>query len=518
MMTDSTGPERQVLRLLPIGEQLASLPGYVVGILFILAATVLCELLQPFLYPLNQLMIYLIVVVLAALNIGLKPTVMVVLLSAFLHNYLYMPPRFSVDLQHKEYLAISAGLLVAGCVISVLVASARNRAEALLVRESETSSLYGLSRDFVAATDRSAVISAVIANIETTLNSQAALFLEQDGRLELTETSSIFTPDKEQEQDAAWSFTNSRTLEHYRPFIGTFCCLPLQTATQKPGVLAVLLTSRSDCSPKQAWRLLKAFASQTALALERVELVRQAELAQTLRSRQRLERALLNSVSHDLRTPLSTITGVLSSILEEGERLSPSAHRELLENARDEADRLNRFVSKLLDMTRIESGAMNLRQEPCDLQDLIGCSLERVERQLLDREVLVTIPPDLPLVPLDMVLMLQVLVNLLDNANKYAPQGTPLEITASIDSGYLQLVVSDHGPGVPEGELEKIFEKFYRVPVPEGAEGTGLGLSICRGIVEAHGGRLRAENRVDSGLSVILCIPFSLNYPDEVAA
>ena len=175
--------------------------------------------------------------------------------------------------------------------------------------------------------------------------------------------------------------------------------------------------------------------------------------------------------------------------------------------AQEEAERLNRFVGNLLDMTRIEAGAVRLKLEPCDVQDLVGCALAALEPRIGSREISFRMQPIMPLVQMDLVLMTQVLVNLLDNAHKYAPQGSSIEVIAQVEQDWLVVEVLDRGPGVPEHDLKRVFDKFYRIPVPEGAGGTGLGLSICRGIVEAHGGKIQAENRAGGGLRVIVTLP-----------
>jgi two-component system sensor histidine kinase KdpD len=241
--------------------------------------------------------------------------------------------------------------------------------------------------------------------------------------------------------------------------------------------------------------------------MERVQLAKQAEQSQILQARESLERALLNSISHDLRTPLVTIIGALSSLRDEALPQDDRKRRELLVGAWEEAERLNRFVSNLLDMTRLESGEMRLNKEPSDVLDLIGCARAAMENKLTGRELRVNLVDDLPLVPMDMVLMAQVLVNLLDNALKYSPSGSPIEMSASLAARQLQLEVLDCGPGIPGQDLKRVFDKFYRLPVPEGASGTGLGLSICRGIVEAHGGTIHAENRPGAGLRIVIRLP-----------
>jgi len=243
------------------------------------------------------------------------------------------------------------------------------------------------------------------------------------------------------------------------------------------------------------------------MAIERIRFSRQAEQAQILQARENLERALLNSISHDLRTPLVSVTGVLSSLKEEGTHLNEQERRELLETAYGEAERLNRFVGNLLDMTRIGAGAIRLNFEPCDVQDLFGCALAALEPRLGSRDVSFRMQPIMPLVPMDLVLMTQVLVNLLDNSLKYSSSESPVEVAASIEADWLALEVTDRGPGVPKQDLKRVFDKFYRIPIPEGAGGTGLGLSICKGIVEAHGGTIKADNRTGGGLRIVIRLP-----------
>ena len=242
----------------------------------------------------------------------------------------------------------------------------------------------------------------------------------------------------------------------------------------------------------------------------RAEQARQAEVLVTT---ERLQTALLNSISHDLRTPLVSITGALSSLQEDDVELDEVTRRSLVENAREEAERLNRLVGNLLDMTRIEAGALKVMREPCDVQDVIGAALEPLDDCLRGRPLTVDMPPDLPLVPMDFVLMAQVLVNLLDNALKYSPAGAPIQVFALVDGPEARIQVADRGVGIPPQDLERVFDRFYRVQQPGQVTGTGLGLSICKGIVEAHGGRIWANNREGGGTIVTVALP--LHAPEE---
>jgi len=491
--------------------------GFAACLLLVSAATLLCEVLRPFMLPKNFLMIYLLTVVLVALKISLKPAIVATTLCGFIYNFLYVPPRFGFNFLDKEYLTTFIGLLVTGTVISSLVSKLRERAEALQIQEAETSSFYLLSCDLAVAPDTESILQAVLDNVERSFNLQAALFLPKGEQHELTAVSvSNDLALNQQELDVPlWVFQNGRTAGYGTDIYSSarLVYFPLLTLSKTVGVMAIKIAEDSVFTFNQINRLVEVFAVQVAMALERVDLSHQAQQAHILKSRQKLERALLNSVSHDLRSPLATITGVLSTVLEKGSLLSEQVRRELLENAKEEAARLNRFVGKLLDITRLESGSTVLKTELCDVEDLLGCALTAIDSQLKGRSVEVKLAKDLPLVSMDMVLMNQVLINLLDNALKYSPSNGEVEISAFSIDEKLVIQVFDSGPGVPEAELKRIFEKFYRIPVPESVKGTGLGLTICHGIVEAHGGKIWAENMNGQGFAVTLEIPLQASKP-----
>jgi two-component system sensor histidine kinase KdpD len=222
---------------------------------------------------------------------------------------------------------------------------------------------------------------------------------------------------------------------------------------------------------------------------------------------ERLRNSLLSSVSHDLRTPLASITGAASTLLESEERLDAGTRRDLLEALHEEADRLNRLVQNLLEMTRLESGALQLRTEWHSIEEVVGAALGRFGKALARRAVSVRVPADLPLVPMDDVLIEQVLINLVDNAIKYTPPESPIEVSAEDTGAAVLIEFADRGPGLPPGEERHIFEKFHRAEVTPPVRGAGLGLAICRGIVQAHGGRIWAENRPGGGVTVRFTLP-----------
>ena len=497
-----------------------SLSGYLGSLLLVAGASAVCYGAKPFLQPTNMAMVYLLAVVLAAVRLGRKPAVLTAFLGVLAFDFFFVPPHLTFAVANTEYLITFAALFIVGVVISTLVSQARERAEALREREAQTASLYHLSRDLAAAVDAEGIMAAVIRNMEETLGAQLAVLLPEEERLVVAATSRGLSLDLKERAVADWAFRNRQEAGRGTETLGSAdrLHLPLKTSASILGVLAVRLPAAAAYKSDLTRRLLDAFASQAAVALERVQFARQAQQAQILQARESFERALLNSVSHDLRSPLASITGILSSLREDEGTLPDQSRRELLDTALEEAERLNRFVGNLLDMTRLEAGAVRPHGEPCDVQDLIGCALNASDRRLEGRRVDVSLPEGLPLVPLDMVLMTQVLVNLLDNAVKYSPPGSPITITAGVTARELTIEVADRGPGVPEEELRRIFGKFYRIPVPEGARGTGLGLSICKGIVEAHGGTIAAVNRAGGGLRVLVSLPLASREREGIHA
>jgi two-component system, OmpR family, sensor histidine kinase KdpD len=483
--------------------------GYLKSLVLVLATSLVCEPAHRYLAPVNLVMLYLLAVVLAATRLGRRPATLTAVLSVVAFDFFFVPPRLTFRVTDTEYFITFAAFLTVGLVISTLVSRSRERAEAIREREVQTASLYYLSRDLAAAPDLDGILGALVRNIAGSLAAQVAVLLPQEERLELKRGSPGLVLDLKELAVADWTFRNRSAAGPGTDTLvsASMLYLPIQTSGDALGVLGVKLGNDADYRSPLSRRLLEAFATQAALAIERVHFGKQAEQAQILQARESLERALLNSISHDLRTPLVSITGALGALKDKGSHLEPGAREDLLEVAWEDAGRLNRFVGNLLDMTRLESGALKLKMIPCDVQDLFGCALAALEPQVGDRQIKVTVPSGLPLVKMDMILMTQVVLNLLENALKYSPRASGIDLSAELSDGTLTLAVSDRGPGIPEKELLRVFDKFYRVPVPEGVAGTGLGLSICKGIVEAHQGSIHAENRPGGGLRVTVALP-----------
>jgi two-component system, OmpR family, sensor histidine kinase KdpD len=284
--------------------------------------------------------------------------------------------------------------------------------------------------------------------------------------------------------------------------------VPLKGANRIVGVMAILPGGHGETLNDDQHHLADLFANQTALAIERTQSQNAAANAHMQMETEEMRSSLLSAVSHDLRTPLASITGAASTLRSQGEKLAPSVRDELLESISEEALRLSRLVGNLLDMTRLESG-MELRRDLYPLEEIVGAALQRLEPQLAGREVTAAIPEDLPLVNVDDVLLGQVLVNLLENAAKYSPPGSAIEIAATATPAAVQMEVRDRGPGFAEGEEKRLFEKFYRGK-PEGVRGAGLGLAICRAIVMAHRGSIEALHREGGGAIFRIRLPLNI--------
>jgi two-component system sensor histidine kinase KdpD len=248
-------------------------------------------------------------------------------------------------------------------------------------------------------------------------------------------------------------------------------------------------------------------------AVERAQLLEQAREAELLRATEKLQAALLNSISHDLRTPLATITGAVSSLRDPDVQLDEATRGELIADIAAEADRLNRLVGNLLDMSRVEAGALRGLSEPGDIAEVIGAALEQRAAALAGRPLTLRVPRDLPTVPMSEALIAHALVNLLDNAVKYSPDGAPIEVSAAVEGPWLAVEVADRGAGFPEGDEQRIFDKFYRVQHPGRVSGTGLGLAIAKGIVEAHQGAIRAARRAGGGSLFRFTLPLEREQP-----
>jgi two-component system sensor histidine kinase KdpD len=490
---------------------------YFWGICLVVAATVISALVAPFISPTNLVVVYLLSVVIAAITLGRGPAILVSILSVLTFDFFFVPPQLTLAVRDTEYILTFVGLLAVSLVISYLTAQVREQAEAAQRREAQTAALYNLGHDLTATVGLEAVAKTVITHISQTFSREVAIFLPESGQLSLYSASVGLEVAENELAVATWTFQHGQLAGRGTDTLpdASMHYQPLKTTRGVIGVLGVKPASpNSYMSPDQR-RTLEAFVDQVALAIEGARLAEQARQTELLEATEKLQTALLNSISHDLRTPLVSITGALSSLEEASPALDEEVRRSLIETAREEAERLNRLVGNLLDITRLETGVMHLHREACDVQELIGSALEQIGTPLKNRQVKVDIPAKLPLVPLDFVLFSRVLVNVIDNSLKYSPPEKPIEIKACVSNQALEITITDRGEGIPEEDLERIFDKFYRVQRPDNVSGTGLGLSISKGIVEAHKGSIKAKNRRGGGAIFTIQLPLEGNGIDE---
>jgi len=482
---------------------------YSAGVIALVTAA--SALVRARLDPANLTMLYLLGVVIIALQWGRGPAILGATLGVVAYDFFFVPPRFSFAVSNTQYLLTFAGLLVVGMVISSLAGRAREQAQAARQREGATAALYALSGDLAAATSLETIALAVARHTAAIFSREVAVLLPMEGRLQPIYQAPGFPLDGNELAVATWVYEHGEIAGYGTDTLPAASAryIPLKTAQAVRGVLAVRPAIAAEPLTPDQRNLALAFANQAALAIERTQLAGVARRVEVLRETEKLQAALLDSISHDLRTPLASITGALSSLADAGTVLNDAQRRELLETAREQAEQMNRLVGNLLEMTRLEAGGLRLRLAPTDVQELIGAVVGQFTDAFRGHEVAIETAPDLPAVPMDFVLVAQALGNVVDNAVKYSPPGTPIEIQARLAGRELQIQIADRGPGIPPGELERIFDKFHRIRRPRDAGGVGLGLAISAGIAELHKGRIWAENRAGGGTTVTFAVPVS---------
>ncbi len=493
--------------------------GYGEAMAAVTLSTMLAWLMFPSFEVSNLIMVYLLGVVAVAMRRSRGPSLLASVLSVAAFDFFFVPPYLTFAVSDTEYLVTFVVMLLVAVVISSLTIRIRTQAEAARQREERTAALYAMSRELASTRGVDELLAIAVRHISTVFRSQVVLLLPDAGGRLVPAPAAQYAMDANELGVSRWVFEHRQLAG-----LGTATLpgasalyLPLLASQGPVGVLGVRPAERHALDAPEQLHQLETFGNQTALAIERANLADAARDAQVRIESERLRNSLLSSVSHDLRTPLTTITGAISAILEPGARLDARARQELLESAREEAERLNRLVQNLLEMTRLESGALQLRKEWHPLEEVVGAALSRLGKRLANRRVTTRVPPDLPLVAIDDVLIEQVLVNLLDNAIKYTPAGSPITIMATATDRAVTVEIADRGPGLPPGQEDKVFEKFFRGQSLPG-RGAGLGLAICYGIVKAHDGRIWAQNLPEGGVAFLFTLPLAETPPASVPA
>lgn len=467
--------------------------------------TLLATPLLGYLDLANIVMLFLLTVLLIAVSLGRSAAILAAVLSVLLFDIFFVPPRFSLAVSNIQYLVTFAVMLATALITGQLAAGLKQKAQEAEVREQRTRALYEVARQLAGTLALEQVFEITRRFIAQQFSAESTILLPEDqktpgagaadGRALRVEPHLAAIAMKGGETVRSNEFASAGYASLY---------LPLRAAQRIRGVLAVALPENPAEFPPEHLALLEALASLVAIAVERLHYVDVAQATQLNMLSERLRSSILSALSHDLRTPLTALVGLADSLSLIKPAL-PGAALETAQAMHEQAARLAGLVGNLLDMARLNAGQVTLRREWQPLEEVIGASIKLLGTALASHPVRVALPADLPLLEFDAVLIERVFCNLLENAAKYAPAETPIEISARCLGESVEIRIRDHGPGFPAGERKALFEMFVRGPTGN-QPGTGLGLAICRAIVEAHGGTMAADDADNGGA----CVRFSL--------
>lgn len=482
-----------------------ALTAYLATAVMVAVATLLGRALVALVTVPNISLVYLAAVLWSATRYGLGPSIFASIASTLTYNFFFTKPHYTFNVADPGQVLALIFFCAAAVLTSTLTSRERIHAEAAHVQARTTAELLAFSRKLAGIRKLDTLMAASAAQIANMLKADALMLLPDARSGALVPMASAPAGAALDEADlaaATWCWDKNQPTGSGTDTLpgGRRLFLPLRTGQGRHGVVGVSRSQGDARLTPDERRLLDALVDLAAIATERIRLAKDIDQARMLAETEKLRGSLLTSISHDLRTPLASIIGTFATLRRHGGRFDAEASEELLASAQDEAERLNRYVSNLLDMTRLDAGALEPKRQPCDLGDLIAAAVRSSAKRLTEHKVKLSVPANLPLLLLDETLMDQVLVNLLDNAAKYTPAGSHIEIGVVRHRFSIAIHVRDDGPGIPPGDLDRIFDKFYRVreDADRSRAGTGLGLAICRGFVIAMGGRIHARNRSET--------------------
>jgi two-component system, OmpR family, sensor histidine kinase KdpD len=497
---------------------------YLMALLITAVGLGVAALIQPGFGVENVDLVFLTAVVVVAVRYGLWPSLLASVAASLCYNFFFLPPIYTFTITDPTNIAAFFFFMLIAILVSNVAARVRTQADTAIGRIRMTEQLYAFSRKLAGTATLDDVLWATAYQTALMLKVRVVLLLPEAGMLTVK---AGYPPEDELDQAdlaaANWAWSNDRPAGRGSDTLpgAKRLFLPMRTGRGSIGVIGIDNDRTGPLLTPDQRRLLDALVDQGALAIERVLLVEDMDKVKRTVESERLRSALLTSISHDLKTPLASVLGAASTMRDLAGRLSDTEKRDLIATVIDESERLNRFIANLLDMTKLESGAIVPNTALHDIGEIVGSALRRASKILSRHKVLLELDGDLPMLELDAVLFEQVIFNLLDNAAKYSPPETTISIKSSRDANSVSLQVADEGEGIPQGELESVFDKFYRVQkVDHVRPGTGLGLAISRGFVEAMHGRIFASNRTDrSGavLTIRLPVPASAGRLDTAA-
>lgn len=478
-----------------------------------LTCTALAAVMYPYFALTNLVMVYLLGATITALKLGRGPASAAAVLNILAFDYFFVPPRFSFEVVDIQYLVTFGVMLAVALIIAKLGASVNAQTLSAGAREHRTAVLYAMSRELVSTRSLEDLARVAVKHVAETFASRTVVLLpDGDGRLRHPTTSPALGSLAGADLSVAqWAF------DHAVPAgLGTVTLpgvdalyLPLHGSHRTLGILAVEPVQRRRLLLPEQRHLIDTFAAQIALAIERARLQEAAEQARVTAETEALRNTLLASISHDLRTPLAVITGASSALSDPSMTFDPEARRSLFSQIELKSKEMADIISNVLDLMRLESGQFSLRLDWVMIEDLVNSALQRLSTRLAQHPVEVLVPPDLAAARVDGALVLQVFTNLLENVVKHTPAGTRITVSAARASTCLIVSIDDEGPGLPAGDLERLFAKFYRAREESIAGGAGLGLSICRAILTAHGSQIDASQRPGGGARFTFTLPVS---------
>jgi len=509
---DEQGVAKPPVQTAPPQQPFQPVP-YLMALLLVATGLVAAKLIQPLFCGIENVdLVFLTAVVVVAARFGLWPSLLASFVASLCYNFFFLPPVYTLDITDPTNIAAFFFFMLIAMVVSNIAARVRLQADTAIGRVRTTESLYAFSRKLAGTATLDDVLWATAYQIALMLKVRVVLLLPERGVLEVK---SGYPPEDQLDQAdlaaANWAWSNDRPAGRGSDTLpgAERLFLPMRTGRGAIGVIGIDDDRSGPLLTPDQRRLMDALVDQGALAIERVLLVEDMDRVRRNVESDRLRGALLTSISHDLKTPLASVLGAASTLRDLGGALTDAQKNELLATMIEESERLNRFIANLLDMTRLESGAIVPNAAPHDLGDIVGSTLRRAGKILVHHKISLELAADLPMLQLDAVLFEQVLFNLLDNAAKYAPPGTTISIRGARDHGTVSLQIADEGGGIPPAELESVFDKFYRAQKGDHVRpGTGLGLAISRGFVEAMHGTISAANRADrSGAVITIRLP-----------
>jgi two-component system sensor histidine kinase KdpD len=492
---------------------------YLLAVVFVAIGLGAAELIRPVFGIENVDLVFLTAVVSVAVRFGLWPSLFASVAASLCYNFFFLPPVYTFTITDPTNVAAFFFFMLIAILVSNVAARVRSQAMTAISRVRTTESLYAFSRKLAGTATLDDVLWATAYQIALMLRVRVVLLLPEDGVITVK---AGYPPEDELDKAdlaaANWAWGNDRSAGRGSDTLpgAKRLFLPMRTGRGPIGVIGIDDDKSGPLLTPDQRRLLDALVDQGALAIERVQLVEDMDRVKRTVESDRLRSALLTSISHDLKTPLASVLGAASMLRDLPAGLTDAEKRDLLATVIDESERLNRFIANLLDMTKLESGAIVPNTARHDVGEIIGSALRRAGKILVHHKVSLELAADLPMLELDAVLFEQVLFNLLDNAAKYAPVDTTISIRTLRDRDSISLQIIDEGGGIPSGELESVFDKFYRAQKGDHVRpGTGLGLAISRGFVEAMHGTIAATNRPDrSGAVLTIRLPI----PAESAA